>query len=109
VVAVNDCGVSPASNVIQVDVGAGPPAPANLRASVNGTLVRVAWDAVSRVDGYFMEVGSAPGMADIAAIPTTAAGFAAGGVPPGTYHVRVRAVRGGVRGEPSAEIVVVVQ
>lgn len=108
VVATNNCGVSPASNVVRVEIGAGPPAPANLRASVNGSRVTLGWDAVPRVDGYLLEVGTASGLADIAAIPTTAEGFAAGGVAPGTYHMRVRAVRGGVRGQPSGEVVLVV-
>jgi uncharacterized repeat protein (TIGR01451 family) len=108
VVATNDCGASAASNVIRVDVAPGPPAPANLRGAVNGSRVSVGWDAVPRVDGYLLEVGTAPGQTDIASIPTTATGFAADEVASGTYHVRVRAVRAGLRSEPSGEVVLVV-
>lgn len=45
IVASSDCGSSPASNTIRVDVGTGPPAPGNLRASVDGASVTLAWDA----------------------------------------------------------------
>jgi hypothetical protein len=108
IVAINDCGTSPASNVIRVEVGAGPPAPANLHGSVDGTRASVAWDTVPRVDGYVIEVGTAPGLADVAFIPTTGTSFVVDGAPSGTYYVRVRAIRDGLRSEPSGEIVVVV-
>jgi hypothetical protein len=108
VVATNACGTSPASNVIRVVVGDGPPGPANLRAAVAGRQVAVGWDTVARVDGYVLEVGTAPGLTDIGFIPTAGAAYIVDGVVSGTYYVRVRAVRAGVRSEPSGEIVVVV-
>jgi hypothetical protein len=108
IVAVNDCGMSPASNVIRVEVGAGPPAPANLRAGVDGTRAGLAWDAVAGVDGYVIEVGTAPGLADLGSIPTAGTSLVVEGAPSGTYYVRVRAVRDGLSSEPSGEARLVV-
>jgi hypothetical protein len=108
VVATNPCGASARSNVIRLEVAAGPPAPANLRAVVDGTRVTVTWEAVADVDGYALEAGTASGLADIGTIATGGTGYVANGVAAGTYYVRVRSVRAGVRSGPSGEIVIVV-
>lgn len=109
VVGMNDCGVSQPSNTIRVDVGPGPPAPANLRAVVDEARVSLAWDAVPGVDGYVLEAGTAPDVTDLASIPTVTSGYiVADGVAPGTYYVRVRAVRAGAVSGPSGAIAIVV-
>ena len=65
------------------------------------------WTAAAQATSYIVEAGSAPGLADFAAIPagTTSLG---GPVPPGTYYVRVRGVNQCGTGTPSEEIVVTV-
>ncbi len=107
--AVNALGTSAPSNEVEVLVGciappAAPPAPV---ATVSGNTVALQWTAAAQATSYIVEAGSAPGLADFAAIPagTTSLG---GPVPPGTYYVRVRAVNQCGTGTPSEEIVVTV-
>ena len=112
--------VSVASNEIIVVVGAaGPPcgcgagiaAPTGLADMVNGSNVTLIWSypAASTPPGSFViEAGSFSGGANLANFDTlsTAKGYFAPGVGPGTYFVRVRAKNAcGVSGS-SNEIVV---
>ena len=60
--------------------------------------------------GLVVEAGSHPGATDLAQF-CVAAGtttLSVPNVPPGTYYVRVRAVNGTGKGEPSNEVAVVV-
>ena len=106
--AINACGTSTPSNTIEVVVSAAPPAPGNLRATVNGSQVTLAWNAVAEATSYVLEAGSALGLNDVAVFPLVATGLTVDGVPSGTYYLRVRAVRAGVASIPSAEVIIVV-
>lgn len=92
----------------------GPPAPqtpAGLTATVAGGAVTLTWSAPVRaaaVSRYVLEVGSASGLSDIftgldVSLETS---FAASGVPPGRYYVRVRAGNYTGLSAPSNEVVV---
>lgn len=93
----NAGGVSAPSTEVMVVVGnapAPPSAPA-LTHTVSGSTVNLTWSApvFGPVTGYIVEAGSATGLANLAVANVgnvLAQSF--GGVPPGTYYVRVRAV-----------------
>jgi hypothetical protein len=100
-----------ASNAITFAQGA---APIDLRASTSDSNVVITWRAGGSVppDAFRLEAGTGSGLADLAIvnIPWSRqqgldAQFAAAGVAPGVYFLRVRSVYGGVVGEPSEEIV----
>ena len=89
--------------------------PQNLQAQVRNSNVVLTWRAGGNTtpDLYRIEAGSGSGLVDLAIVnlPWSAergldAHFAAAGVAPGTYYVRVRAMYGSVVGLPSNEIVV---
>lgn len=89
-------------------------APSNLHASVSGSDVVITWHTAGSMppDAFRLEAGSASGLADLAIVnlPWGAhqgldAQFAAAGVAPGVYFLRVRSVYGGVPGEASEEFV----
>jgi hypothetical protein len=114
--AVNEAGAGPPSEEILLTVGnvpAPPGPPANLIASVSGSTVALAWTAPSGgtlPSGYIIEAGSSPGASNLAIYPTGSTGLAISfsGVPPGTYHVRVRGANAQGAGLASNEVVVVV-
>lgn len=85
-------------------------APANLRASVTGSTVRLDWDAVPEVlAAYSLEAGTAPGLSNVVVVQTAIfpTSIIATNVPAGTYYVRIRAVGlDNVPGPPSNEAVV---
>ena len=62
------------------------------------------------VESYIIEAGSATGLANLAnfATGTAATTFSTGGVPSGTYYVRVRAFNGAGTSPPSNEAILVV-
>jgi predicted phage tail protein len=109
---VSPCGTAVESNEIRLDVGVPPPpaAPTALAFAVNGSTVVLAWQpAAGVVSGYIIEGGSAPGLANLAVLPIgPVSAYTAGGVPPGTYFVRVRASNAGGPGPPSNEVAIVV-
>ena len=78
--------------------------PTGAMASTDGRQVSVGWMAS---DGspttYYVEVGTAPGRADIATLTTTRTSitYSAGAA---TYYMRVRAARGSAVSEPSNEV-----
>jgi len=88
-----------------------PAAPSSLAAQVSGNAVSLSWGVggpAATVSRYVLEVGSAPGLSDIftgldLGLQTS---FAASGVPPGRYYVRVRAGNYTGRSAPSNEVVV---
>src|SRR5262245_9363286 len=82
-----DAGAAPAA-------GAPPGAPANLSGSATGGVVTLIWSPASSEDPlatYIVDAGSTPGASNLASVPTGNAnpGLVTGGVPPGTYYVRV--------------------
>ncbi|MGD9904199.1 MAG: fibronectin type III domain-containing protein [Vicinamibacterales bacterium] len=104
----------PAQMWAQLAVGPpAPQAPVALGSAVTGSAVALTWSAPAHpatVTRYVIEVGSAPGSSDIfsgldVGLQTS---FAAAGVPPGTYYVRVRAGNDSGLSAPSNEVVVTV-
>lgn len=107
----NLVGIGPPSAEVSFQVGgATPPGrPRALAASVAGSAVTLSWSAPSDgADSYLVEAGTRSGLADVGALAV--AGTTYGAIaPPGTYFVRVRAVRGSSISQPSDEIVVQVR
>jgi hypothetical protein len=103
-----------------------PGAPTNLTAAVSaGRTVTLNWGASPALTGapaeaavslpsaatsYFVEAGSASGLSNLAAFSTgsTATSFSAGGVPAGTYYVRVKGQNNAGRGPASNQVTVIV-
>jgi hypothetical protein len=114
VLAANACGVSAPSAEIAVVVGpvvVPPTAPFGLDAVVSGSTVVLTWARPSVGTGPFqfvLEAGSATGLANLANLVTSQTTYAAAGVPPGIYYVRVRASGPGGIGPAGNEMVVVV-
>jgi predicted phage tail protein len=97
--AANGGGVSPPSPEVMIVVGGvpsppGPPAFTNVQ--VSGNTVTLNWVAPTfgTAMSYIIEAGSATGLANLAVVNTgnTNTTISFGGVPPGTYYVRLRAV-----------------
>lgn len=118
--------VTSASGGVRVDAPAGvragaelgwfvaappPAAPVTLQAAVTGRRVHLSWapgGPPAAVRRYVLEVGSAPGRADLIGRLDLGAqtSWTADGVPPGVYHVRVRAWNVTGLSSPSHEVVV---
>ncbi len=112
----NACGISAASNSVALvvpPVTPLPAAPASFNAAVAGRTATLTWTAPAgaRPIAYLVEAGSAPGLANYALIPVGAGAtsLTVPGVPPGVYHVRVRAVTAGGAGPASNEVLLTVQ
>jgi hypothetical protein len=79
----------------------------DLQATVSGHVVTLTW--TGNAEGWLVEAGPAPGIVSVSqAIGRSMPGLVATGVPAGIYHVRVRALVGGVAGPSSNEVVVTV-
>lgn len=113
--AVTAAGVGPASGEVAFAVGqAAPPlAPQALLATVQGAAVSLQWTENPLgpvITGYYLQAGTAPGLADLGVIPLPASARSFAAVaPPGTYHVRVVAANAAGAGAPSNEAVLVAQ
>lgn len=83
-----------------------PPDRPSPAVQVRATTVALSWPAVAGADYYVVSAGSAPGLGDLAGFTTAAAGLSVDAVPPGRYHVRVRAVGAGGPGPWSGDLVV---
>ena len=106
----NSVGPGAPSNEILVVVGSPPGVPSGLSATVTvPQIVTLTWSAPTTggpVTNYVLEAGSAPGMSNLANTPTPNAQTSAvfGGVPTGTYYVRVRAQNLAGTSAPSNEV-----
>jgi hypothetical protein len=106
--AKNVSGTGPASNEVQIGGVPGPPG--NLNATILGGTMVLMWSAPTTggtANGFVVEVGSAPGRADLSTTTyqstTTTASV---GKPTGTAYVRVRAVSIAGVSDPSNEVIV---
>jgi hypothetical protein len=111
--ASNVLGTSPPSPEQSVTVGAcaAPGPPASFSGTTTDTVVNLQWTPGSGVvQGYQLEAGTAPGLANLAVVPfpATTTAFAAS-VPYGTYYTRLRATNVCGAGAPSSEVVLNVQ
>ena len=130
----NGAGAGPVSNEVEVTVGfvappgppgptppgpgpapPGPPAPpsmpaapARLTGTIGDGVLTLLWSAGTGggdVIGHRIEVGTAPGLADIGTAPAgPSRTWQFAGVPPGRYFFRVRATNGGFVSPPSNEL-----
>ena len=85
--------------------------PAGLAVTKAGSVGTFTWQPPLGATGYRMQVGSAPGVTNLADAPigtATTAAVSLAGVPNGTYYVRVTAVSACGVGAPSNEVVVTV-
>lgn len=110
IVAENSAGSSPASEELVITVGGNdaiPGPPRGLAAQVYGSTVQLTWSPPNvgpAPASYLLEVGSAPGAADIGMYPSGGPYFYQGGVPDGLYYVRVRSQGGGTISAASSEV-----
>lgn len=114
VAGANACGMGVVSNEVSFTLGGEVPgSPGDLSWTLgDGRVVSLAWTAPTSgpaPTAYFVEAGSASGLADLATVSTgsTVPAFVAN-APPGTYYVRVRALNSAGAGAPSAEVIIVV-
>ncbi|MGD9903379.1 MAG: S8 family serine peptidase [Vicinamibacterales bacterium] len=107
----NGAGAGPESNQVQVTVPAVPAAPGSptgLVANVVGNSATFTWNAPASggpVANYLLQAGNSSG-ATIVQVPLGPAptSFAVGGIPPGTWFVRVLAQNAGGSSAPSNEV-----
>jgi hypothetical protein len=103
------CGPSGPTPDVWLTVGRGtlPPAPTGLTVTGDVPMYTASWQRVA--DAYYvLEVGSGPGLADVARIVTTATTVGPAAVTPGvTYYLRVRAIGAAGMGPPGQEVVLV--
>jgi predicted nicotinamide N-methyase len=106
--AANDRGDSNPTPELVVAAPGTAQAPLNLSSAGEST-VTFSWTPPPGSEtpvGYMVEVGSDPGLSDVAAIRVGNVTSFTTDVPPGTYFVRVRAVNALGAGLPSSEVVV---
>lgn len=85
-----------------------PSAPAEGTALVAARTVTLRWASSPGATHYTLEVGTAPGRADLATRQIEQPSLVVNDVPPGRYHVRLRAVGVGGQGPRSADVEIVV-
>ena len=114
--AVNGYGTSAASPEAVVTITLLEPTPgraAQFGAFFVGRTVTVSWAAPTTGDpvtNYVLEGGSAPGLADYGRVDMgTAMSFTLGGVPDGTFWLRLRAANGAGTGPATAELALVMR
>lgn len=106
-------GLSPASADVRVVIGPPPPDAPVLSGGATGPgTVLLQWTAATApgapVTGYQLRAGTQPGRSDVAVFdfPASTFSFGAGGVPAGTYYVRVVALSSQGPSPASNEVVV---
>lgn len=102
----NMVGVGAPTGDLVLSVGGATGPPVGLASTVNGAAVALTWTAPDGgADSYLLEAGTASGATNVGTIAVSATSFTAS-APPGTYFVRVRAVRGSRISAPSNEVIV---
>ena len=111
--AIDATGVSAPSNevlLIVTSLTPVPAAPINLQSYLNGRSVNLSWAAGSGGGppmAVVLDVGSAPGGADLGVFPLPlSTSVSVPDVPAGNYFVRAYAVNGSGRSDPSNEVLV---
>ena len=107
--ALNEWGISGASNEINGTIACGVPgAPTGLTGSSSGTSVTLTWNAGGgcAVTSHVIEVGSASGQSDVLTVDTgsSATSYTVTNAVAGTYYVRVRARNASGDSAPSNEV-----
>jgi hypothetical protein len=109
--AVNAFGTSMPSPEVETTVaipGGRPGRTPRPRAWTSGRTLGMEWDAPiggDPVTNYTLEVGTAPGFTDLLVLPLSAArSFSTGGVPIGTFWLRVRGANATGQGDPSEDV-----
>jgi hypothetical protein len=92
---------------LDLTMAVAPPAPA-VGATVEGARVTLAWQPSPDATHYEVEAGSAPGLRNLARFVTGPPSLVAESVPPGTDHVRVRALNYAGKGAYTADLLVTV-
>jgi hypothetical protein len=106
--AANVVGVGPTTGAVMFRVGASiavPATPSALAATWANGAVTLSWRASSGATSYALEVGSAPGAADLGVFNVGNVTAYSAAVPVGTYYVRVRGLNAGGSSAPSNEVV----
>jgi hypothetical protein len=113
--ASREAGLGPPTPDLRVVVGPPPPGAPTLSGGATGAgAVLLTWTAApapgAPVTAYQVQAGSAPGQSDAAVftVPSSQLGYAAAGIPAGTYYVRIVAQSTQGPGSPSNELVVVI-
>jgi hypothetical protein len=107
--ALNAHGESEPTADLVLTVPGAPNAPTDLSAAGVGAAVDLRWAAPrggTAATGYLIEVGSAPGLADLGRFPLGNVLRFSTVAPPGVYYVRVRALNARGPGAASNEIIV---
>jgi hypothetical protein len=105
-------GLSPPSNAASVAAtGAGPGAEpvSGSVATADRRDIAVQWTPGTTGTLYDVEIGRAPARADVAVLTTTEPAIIFRADDPGTYYVRVKAVRGALVSAPSNDVAVAVR
>jgi hypothetical protein len=112
---VNAAGAGQASTELVLRMAPGgivvPDAPSTIEPLEIAGKLTLTWTSPEfgpRPTSYLLEVGTAAGLSNIAAIPVTGNAFLFDGVPPGIYFVRLRSRVGTVTGPPSDDELMVV-
>ncbi len=101
------CGPSGPTPDAWFTVGQGPlpPSPTGLTVTGTSPLYTATWQPVANAY-YVLEVGSGPGLADVARVITTGTSVGPAAVPPSaTFYLRVRAIGAAGMGPPGQEFV----
>ena len=105
---VNALGISDPSNEITLEGRGAPANPHSLSASGTGSTITLQWVAAGggTQNGFVIEAGSAPGLADLVSLPVGNVTSFTTTVPAGLYYVRVRAVNARGASGPSNELLI---
>jgi len=99
-------GASTTCEAAVVRTAPGPPR--NLRASVTGHVVSLAWENVGGASGFVLEAGTTPGSSAVTMWLGVDPHLTIPDVPPGTYYLRLRGGNEFGGGRPSDELRIVV-